>query len=88
MDVVAQSIIHFSGQSCYNAFEIAANKVSELIKSRSGVQQLEVDFQTCRNLTSAKDIAILLSDLMGNVQGTIQYNNEHSGVMNGNCFCY
>jgi len=36
MDVVAQSLIYFSGQSCYNAFELAANKVSELLKTTDG----------------------------------------------------
>ena len=36
MDVVAQSLIYFSGQSCYNAFELAANKVSELLKTLDG----------------------------------------------------
>ena len=30
---------------------------------------------------------MLLSDLMGNVQGTVQYNNEHSGVMNVTDVC-
>lgn len=36
MDVVAQSLIYFSGQSCYNAFELAANKVSDLLKTTDG----------------------------------------------------
>jgi len=37
MDVVGQSIIHFSGQRCYNAIEIAAIKVSELLKTKEGI---------------------------------------------------
>ena len=30
---------------------------------------------------------VFLSDLMGNVQGTVQYNNEHTGVLNITDIC-
>jgi hypothetical protein len=86
MDVVGQSIIYFSGQSCYNAFESAANSVAELAKA-GNYAQLQTDFNTCSPIGSTYDLTILLSDLMGNVQGTIQYNNEHSGVMNVTDIC-
>ena len=36
---------------------------------------------------STKDLSILLSDLMGNIQGTIQYNNEKNGVANVTDIC-
>ena len=38
-------------------------------------------------MTTKQDLQILLSDLMGNIQGTIQYNNEHNGVMNVTDIC-
>ena len=38
-------------------------------------------------METKKDLQVLLSDLMGNFQGTIQYNNEHSGVMNATDVC-
>lgn len=86
MDVVGQSIIHFSGQACFDAFESAAKTVAEYAEA-GNYAQLQADFATCGPITSTNDLKILLSDLMGNVQGTIQYNNEHSGVMNVTDIC-
>jgi hypothetical protein len=86
MDVVGQSIIHFSGQGCFDAFESAAKTVASYAQA-GNYAQLQTDFNTCGPMTSTNDLKILLSDLMGNVQGTIQYNNEHSGVMNVTDIC-
>ncbi len=90
MDVVAQSLIHFSGQACYDAFEVAANQVTSLYSGGAGStgwSQLETDFKTCSPMSTELDLGVLLSDLMGNVQGTIQYNNEHNGVLNATDIC-
>ena len=90
MEVVGQSIIHFSGQSCHDAIEVAAEKVAALFGEGAGSNgwaQLDTDFKTCSPIGSEKDLSILLSDLMGNVQGTVQYNNEHSGIMNVTNIC-
>lgn len=86
MDVVGQSIIHFSGQSCFDAIESAAQTVASYAEA-GNYAQLQSDFNTCGAITSTNDLKVLLSDLMGNVQGTIQYNNEHSGVMNVTDIC-
>lgn len=40
------------------------------------MKQLETDFQTCSTIDNDLDLAVLYSDLMGNVQGTVQYNRE------------
>lgn len=91
MDVVGQSIIHFSGQKCFNAFELAANIIESFalqgVNGSSGIQHLQEDFQTCSPIRSNLDLAVFLSDLMGNVQGTVQYNNEHNGVLNVTDIC-
>lgn len=86
MDVVAQALVHFSGQGCYNAMEDAANTISSMITKGSWAQ-LETDFQLCKPMSSQADWAIFMSDLMGNVQGTVQYNNEHNGVLNVTDIC-
>jgi serine protease 16 len=86
MDVVGQSIIHFSGQACFDAFESAAKTLASYAEA-GNYAQLEKDFNTCNPIGSTNDLKVLLSDLMGNVQGTIQYNNEHSGVMNVSDIC-
>lgn len=90
MDVVAQSLEHFSGQTCVAALEKAANAVADLFSGgvgSIGMTTVEKDFNTCSPITSRLDLAVLLSDLMGNIQGTIQYNNEHMGVMNATDVC-
>lgn len=88
MEVVGQSIIHFSGQQCYNNLESAAEIIQNLaLLGQEGFTKLDADFQTCSPMKDQKDLTILLSDLMGNIQGTIQYNNEHAGVMNVTDIC-
>lgn len=90
MDVVGQSLIYFGGQSCYNAVETAANEIANMYNQgigSDGWNQLNTDFKTCSPMKSTKDLQILLSDLMGNFQGTIQYNNEHNGVLNATDIC-
>ena len=50
MEVVAQSLVYFSGQSCYDAVEIAANTVHDMYNSGYGSaqwKQLENDFKVC-----------------------------------------
>jgi hypothetical protein len=90
MEVVGNSIKYFSGDSCYNAFEKAANQVASLMNEgidSQGMKKIETDFSTCSSISSDLDLAVLLSDLMGNIQGTIQYNNERSGVWNVTDIC-
>jgi hypothetical protein len=88
MEVVADAMIYFSGQKCYDAFETASKELARIASSGSdGYHTLEADFQICSSLTSEKDVSILMSDLMGNVQGTVQYNNEKNGVMNVTDIC-
>eukprot|EP01038_Epipyxis_sp_PR26KG_P004529 gene4529-6394_t len=90
MDVVGQSILHFSGQKCYDAFTISAEIVANLAYQgfgSSGMAKLETDFKTCGPITNELDLAVFLSDLMGNVQGTVQYNNEHLNVLNITNIC-
>lgn len=88
MDVVGQSLVYFGGQQCFDAFTTAAQQVAKLAEDPSdGYAQLDKDFETCSPIVTEKDLAIFLSDLMGNVQGTVQYNNEHNGVMNVTDIC-
>lgn len=90
MEVVSQALEYFSGQKCVNAFQTAAEKVAELAAQgmgSSGMKQLEKDFHTCSPVKSKFDLAVLMSDLMGNVQGVVQYNNEHNGVLNVTDIC-
>jgi len=85
MEVVSQSLVYFSGQKCYDAVESAAQSIANLFSEgpgSSGWSKLDTDFKTCSPMKTTQDLQILLSDLMGNFQGTVQYNNEQAGVAN------
>ena len=48
MDVVGQSIIHFSGQSCFDSLTLAAEIIANLALQgigSGGMKLLETDFQ-------------------------------------------
>lgn len=90
MEVVGDAMVYFSGQACYDVFEEAALKVADLASggaNSKGWQTLQNDFKICSPMTSELDLSILLSDLMGNIQGTVQYNNEKNGIMNVTNIC-
>ena len=90
MDVVASSMEYFGGQQCVDSFANAAAKIAQLFvdgPQSAGMKQLEADFKVCKPITSKLDLSVMLSDLMGNVQGTVQYNNEHIGVLNVTDIC-
>jgi serine protease 16 len=90
MEVVSDAIDYFSGKQCNDAFRTAAEAVAQLGAGgpgSSGYATLETDFHICKPMENEKDLTILLSDLMGNIQGTVQYNNEHNGVMNVTDIC-
>lgn len=90
MEVVGDALKYFGGQSCYDKFEEASNEIANLSSKGIGSQgmlKLEKDFELCSSVTNELDLAVFFSDIVGNVQGTVQYNNERSGVMNVSDIC-
>ena len=72
MEVVTNSLNYFGGQACVDAFTTAAEQVNFLYSQgigSTGMKQIESDFQTCSTIENDLDLSILLSDLMGNIQG-------------------
>ena len=60
MDVVGQSLIHFSGQKCFDAFTLAAEIIANLALQgvgSGGMNLLQNDFNTCSPITSDLDLA-------------------------------
>ena len=84
MDVVASATVELTGDTkCNEALAAAAAHVASLAAGgigSAGMQQLEKDFNTCSPIASELDLSVLLSDLMGNIQGVVQYNNPNSPV--------
>jgi hypothetical protein len=69
------------GQECVDSFTSAAEAVASLYSQgvgSAGYQQLETDFATCEPMSSPRDLSILLSDLMGNIQVTCPRPNTGS----------
>ena len=75
MEVVDDSIVYYSGNDCNVAIQNAANEV--LLKNAT---TLFNDFRTCQLVRNDDDMSILLSNLMGNIQGVVQYNNQSQSV--------
>jgi hypothetical protein len=76
LDVVEQSLSYFVGIECDNKIQEATNTIENLLKSDQGKRQLEQKFNTCDHLVSDKDIATFLSNIIGDFQGVVQYNDE------------
>lgn len=90
MEVVNNAMLYYSGESCVEAFTAAAEAITSLYEQgvgSPGYAQLDRDFATCEPMQSVKDLTILLSDLMGNIQGTAQYNAQSSGTMTVSDIC-
>jgi hypothetical protein len=71
MEVVNDAMLFYAGESCPAAFRDAAEDIALLGAGQpgsSGFTQLEQLFATCEPMTSKKDLSILLSNLMGNIQ--------------------
>jgi hypothetical protein len=91
MEVCGEALQYFGGNACYSAFERASNHVAHLAKEGAGSQgmkKIEEDFKVCDGgIRSDLDLATFYSNVMGNVQGTVQYNNERAGVLNVTDIC-
>lgn len=88
MEVVGRALIQFGGQACYSAMEEAANKVASLAaQGKEGYHTLDRDFHTCSAMRNEADLSILLSTLMGNVQNSVQVNNEYTWSLNITQMC-
>jgi hypothetical protein len=90
MDVVADSLEFFEGIDCVTSLQTAAEAVAALANQgvgSAGYTQLDTDFATCGPMNSTQDLSILLSDLMGYVQGTVQYNKAKPGSFNITTVC-
>lgn len=81
MQVVKDSIDYYGTAACNQALENAAVYTYSLVQQGPGsigFKILSDNFTTCSPLQTIDDATILLSNLMGNVQGTVQYNLGHN----------
>eukprot|EP01029_Cantina_marsupialis_P028215 TRINITY_DN775871_c0_g1_i1.p1 TRINITY_DN775871_c0_g1~~TRINITY_DN775871_c0_g1_i1.p1 ORF type:complete len:496 (-),score=158.63 TRINITY_DN775871_c0_g1_i1:235-1578(-) len=77
-EVIGTSLKYFGGQACYNAAVGASEAVANLIQTESGRDQLSKDFNTCYALdNNPLNLGVFQGGVIGNIQGVIQYNNDH-----------
>jgi hypothetical protein len=78
MQVVKNSVDFYSGAACNAALQDAAEYTYSLVQQGPGsvgFKTLSDNFTTCSVLQTIDDATILLSNLMGNVQGVVQFNS-------------
>ena len=67
MDVVAEALLYFGGQACYNAFEEAANDIAHLASGGAGsdgMAKLEKDFKLCKAIENENDLSVFYMNAM------------------------
>lgn len=77
--MVSDALVYFGGWPCREALSRAVNATAAKIKSGQ-YAQLQRDFKTCAPIETARDVWVFETNLMGNVQGTVQYNAEQAGA--------
>ena len=86
MEVVGESLKYFGGKECSLSIQNAIDYLGDLI-ARKEFKQIENDFQTCQPIESEEDVWVFGTNVMGNIQGTVQYNLEIPNVMNVSDVC-
>mmetsp|Transcript_17553 Transcript_17553/g.22773 ORF Transcript_17553/g.22773 Transcript_17553/m.22773 type:complete len:572 (-) Transcript_17553:64-1779(-) len=87
MEVVGSSLKYFGGEECYNSVKKGADILMEKLEGDEQADLLK-DLKTCEdNITNSKDKWVLLSNVMGNFQGTVQYNLEKEGAITVKDIC-
>lgn len=89
MEVVTEALDTVTNtKACNDWLWKAVQEVVKLARRGSdGSKQLKSDFNICQNPTSEQDLAVLMSDLMGNIQETVQYNRQSSTAPNITDIC-
>eukprot|EP01129_Flabellula_baltica_P004404 TRINITY_DN1528_c0_g1_i14.p1 TRINITY_DN1528_c0_g1~~TRINITY_DN1528_c0_g1_i14.p1 ORF type:complete len:381 (+),score=77.43 TRINITY_DN1528_c0_g1_i14:726-1868(+) len=88
LDVVDQSLNYFVGKECDELISNATQQVQYLLGSQSGRKTLEKLFNTCEPIVSDNDVSTFMSNLMGDFQGVVQYNNEMGPVQTVDNLCH
>lgn len=63
---------------CHDYIRAAFQKVDQSIDD-GNLKQLASDFKSCAPISSHDDISMFATNLAGNLDGTVQYNNEVGG---------
>jgi hypothetical protein len=87
LEVVDRSLANFTGPKCDQLIQQATNQIEQMLQTSTGQKQVANMFKTCGPLGGTKDISTLMSNLMGNWMGTVQYNDENENPIDINYLC-
>ncbi|KAG5189015.1 serine carboxypeptidase S28-domain-containing protein [Tribonema minus] len=97
MDVVASALARFGGTECADTLARGIGAVRALLDDAGGSSSgdgggaaaLSKDFNTCTPLAAggADDAWVFASNLMGDVQGAVQYNRQRAAALNVTDVC-
>eukprot|EP01120_Amphizonella_sp_Union-15-10_P015211 TRINITY_DN7762_c0_g1_i2.p1 TRINITY_DN7762_c0_g1~~TRINITY_DN7762_c0_g1_i2.p1 ORF type:complete len:276 (+),score=42.61 TRINITY_DN7762_c0_g1_i2:432-1259(+) len=77
----------FTGPECDIAIRKATDQIQSLLRTPQGTKVIESKFKLCSPLKNQYDVATLMADLMGNWQGTVQYNDENNNPIDIRYLC-
>lgn len=77
--VVGRSLHYFGGRQCVDAMANASYSIHQLGATTEGRAQLHQHFNTCSTIGSDADLSVFESEVMGAVQGLVQYNEFQRG---------
>jgi len=80
MDVVDASLASIMGEFCNAQISNATQQIQTMLQSPEGRKKLEGLFSICKPLNGMKDIQTFMANVMGNFQGTVQYDNEGNPI--------
>jgi len=80
LDVVDDSLSAITGKMCDQNIRTATTIIEKMLTTQDGRKKLESMFSICVPLNGDKDIQTFMANLMGNFQGTVQYDNEGNGI--------
>lgn len=87
LDVVDQSLSYFMGPTCDQRIQEATEVLQQQLSTPSGQLQVQQEFRTCTVPNTTKDIQTFMSTVIGNWQGTVQYNAEHHNPVTIDTLC-
>ncbi len=75
---------YYGGTTCLSAIKQGAEAVSELLATSDGRAQLQKQYNLCAPIVTDLDVATFQGQLMGNVQGVVQYSGDGSSLSRPN----
>jgi len=76
LDVVDHSLTYYVGVECDNLIRKATNEIQTLLQSPDGTTKVEKYFNTCDPIKNIMDVRTFMSNLIGDFQEAVQYNDE------------